>query len=94
MLRLIKQVFIALLIFSGSLASTANASDFTTWTYSCWLKSSSRTELLSICGYWDRCNGSCSTLDDPSGKICVQNKTKDVNLSVFNIIRRKMNQKH
>ena len=81
MLRLIKKVFIALLIFSRSLASTTNAS-------------SSRTELLSICGYWDSCNGSCSTLDDPSGKICVQNKTEDVDLSVFNIIRRKMNQKH
>ena len=30
MLRLIKKVFIALLIFSRLLASTANASDFTT----------------------------------------------------------------
>ena len=25
----------------------------------------------------DRCNESCNTLDDLSGKICVNNKTKD-----------------
>ena len=36
----------------------------------------------------DRCNRTCNTLDDPSNRICVPNKTKDVNLSVFNIITR------
>ena len=34
----------------------------------------------------DRCNGSCNALDHLSSKICVSNKTKDVNLYVFNII--------
>ena len=34
----------------------------------------------------DKCNGSCNTLDDPSCRICVPNKTKHVNLNVFNKI--------
>ena len=38
---------------------------------------------------WDRCNRSCNTLDDPSGKICVPKTTEDVNVSVFNVIMRK-----
>ena len=36
----------------------------------------------------DRCNGSCNTLDNPSGRIYVLNKTKDINLNVFNMIAR------
>ena len=31
----------------------------------------------------DRCTESCNTLDDPSGRICVPNKTEDANLSVL-----------
>ena len=34
----------------------------------------------------DKCVGSCNTLNDLSKKICVPNKTKDLNLSVFNTI--------
>ena len=34
----------------------------------------------------DRCAGSCNTLNDLSNKVCVPNKTKDLNLSVFNMI--------
>ena len=34
----------------------------------------------------DRCVGSCNTLNDLSNKICVRNKTEDLNLSVFNMI--------
>ena len=37
--------------------------------------------LLSICGYV----GSCNILNDLS-KVCVPNKTEDLNLSVFNMI--------
>ena len=33
-----------------------------------------------------RCNGSCNTLDNSSTKICLPNKTKDVNAKVFNMI--------
>ena len=32
------------------------------------------------------CNGSRSTLDDPSSTICAPNKIEDVNLNVFNMI--------
>ena len=34
----------------------------------------------------DICVGSCNTLNDLSNKVCVLNKTKDLNLSVFNMI--------
>ena len=34
----------------------------------------------------DRFVGSCNTLNDLSFKICVANKTEDLNLSVFNMI--------
>ena len=40
------------------------------------------------------CNWSCNTLDDTSDRICVPNKTEDVNLDVLNMIKRIMNQKH
>ena len=42
----------------------------------------------------DRCVGSCNTLNDLSNKVCVPNKTKYLNLSVFNKITEKMNRKH
>ena len=31
------------------------------------------------------CAGSCSTLDDLSSRVCVSNKTEDLNLHVFNM---------
>ena len=34
----------------------------------------------------DRCVGSCNTLNNLSNKLCIPNKTKDLNLSMFNII--------
>ena len=34
----------------------------------------------------DRGNGSCNTLDNPSDRICVPNKTEDINLKVCNMI--------
>ena len=33
----------------------------------------------------DRCVGSCNTQNDFSNKLCIPNKTEDLNLSVFNI---------
>ena len=36
----------------------------------------------------DRSVGSCNTLNDLSNKVCVSNKTEDLNLSVFNMITR------
>ena len=34
----------------------------------------------------DRCVGSCNTLSGFSNKVCILNKTEDLNLSVFNMI--------
>ena len=34
----------------------------------------------------DRCVGSCNTLNDLSNKVCVPNKTEDLNQSAFNMI--------
>ena len=34
----------------------------------------------------DRCVWSCNTLNDLSNKVCVPNKTEDLNLSVFNMV--------
>ena len=34
----------------------------------------------------DRCVGSCYTLNDLSNKVCVPNKTEDLNPSIFNMI--------
>ena len=36
----------------------------------------------------DRFNGTCSTVDDLLVKICAPNKTKDVNVKVFNMVTR------
>ena len=36
----------------------------------------------------DGCNGNCNTLDDPSVRICVSNKTKDLSLNIFDMITR------
>ena len=36
----------------------------------------------------DRCVKTCNTLNDLSNKVCVPNKTQDLNLSVFNTITR------
>ena len=34
----------------------------------------------------DRCFGSCNTLNDLSNKVCVRNKTEDLDISMFNMI--------
>ena len=34
----------------------------------------------------DRCARNCNTLNDLSNKVCVLNKTEDLNLSMFNMI--------
>ena len=36
----------------------------------------------------DRCVGSCKTLDDLSNKVCIPNKTEDLNVDMFNMITR------
>ena len=34
----------------------------------------------------DRCAGSCDTLNDLSNKVCLPNKTEDLDLSMFNMV--------
>ena len=34
----------------------------------------------------DECAGSCNTLNDLSDRVCVPNKTEDLNIYVFNMI--------
>ena len=34
----------------------------------------------------DRCAGSCNIINGVSNKVCVSNKTENLNLSVFNMI--------
>ena len=100
MYRLIKRVFVALLSFSGSLASIANVSNFTPCISINNEPCTTRSTLIDInldeynqelrCYSFivnlDICNGSCNTLDELSGRIYVLSKTEDVNLSVFNTI--------
>ena len=81
MFKFIKKAFIVLVSFSGSLftkcMSVNNETYFARPTLIDW----NLTELhyhpfmLSL----DRCNENCNTLDDPSCRICVLNKTEDVN---------------
>ena len=37
----------------------------------------------------DRCLGSCNTLKDLSNKVCIPDKTEDLNLSMFIMITEK-----
>ena len=36
----------------------------------------------------DKCDGICDTFDDLSMKVCVPSKTKDLNVTVFNMVKR------
>ena len=102
MFRLIRQVFIELWSSSESLANVINVSDYTNhnlWLYNnqpC----ISRPTLIDLNidehkqGFCynsfminlGRCNGSCNTLDNSSGRIYVPNEIENPNLSVFNMI--------
>ena len=96
MFGLIKKVFIMLLSLSGSLDCVAKAFDYTkclSLKNGRFLARRNITDLYPeelqyylLMFSLDRCNGSCNALDHLSSKICVSNKTKDVNLYVFNII--------
>ena len=81
-------MFIGLLTFSGSLATKGMS-----------LNSEQCKARLALFGlnlvklrYYlfmislGKCNGSCNSVDDLFVKICVQNKTKSVNIKVFNMI--------
>ena len=99
MFRLIKQVFMSLLSFSGTFASMANVSNITTVMSLNNHQYVTRRTLIDLNpgeynqGFWylifivklDRWNWSCNALDDPSSRICIANKTEDLNLNVLNM---------
>ena len=49
-------------------------------------KCSDELQYYSVVAELDRCIGSYYTLENLSNKVCVPNKTEDLNLSVFNMI--------
>ena len=96
MLKFIKQAFVGLLSFSGSLACATKISGCSkciSLNIELCLSKTSPTELnpnelhhYQFIVSLDRSNGSCDAFDDLASRICVPNKTKDVNLNIFNMI--------
>ena len=90
MFRLIKQVFIVLLNFSGSLVTKCVSLN----NELCM----SRPNLIDLnpieLNYYpfmvslDKCSGSCNAADDLSTKTSVPSKRKDMTIKVFNMITR------
>ena len=95
MFGIIKKIFTRLLI------STVNASTHTKCMLLCNQKCMIQTTLINLhpneysqeLYYYpfvfnlDRCLGSCNALNKLSNKVCVPNKTEDLNLSVLNMIQ-------
>ena len=100
MFALIRQVFIVLLRFSRSLASIVNAVDYIKCIFlnnqQCMaqytLNNLHSNEYIQGLRYYpfavslNRCMGNRNTLNYVSNRVCVSNKTEDLDLSVFNII--------
>ena len=91
MFWLIKQVFIGLLSFHGSLATkcmSLNNEQCKTRLTFVDLNPVELKYCLSMISL-DECSGNCNSVDDLSTKICVPNQTKSViNVKVFNMIAR------
>ena len=95
MFELIKKFFIGLL---GSIVSASNHTKYVSLSNrKCMIQPTAWFDLhpneyiqeLHYCPFvvkFDRCVGSCNTLNELSNKVCVPNRTEDLNLSVFNII--------
>ena len=87
-------------IFIGLLASLVNASNHTKCVSSsnqkCNIQSISinlhPNEYAQVLHHYpfavnlERCVGMCNILNDSSNKVCILNKTEDLNLSVFNVV--------
>ena len=56
-------------------------------------ESNQQLRCYSLMVNLDKCNGSCITFDDPAGRICVSNKTENVNINVFNMITKNFESK-
>ena len=106
MFRLTKQVFIAILSFSRSLHNKNIVSNFTISISFNNQPCMTRPILIDLnpdkynqgLRYYpfmvnlDRCRGSCNTFDDPSGRICVPNRTGKVNLNNKNSMMTRINE--
>ena len=77
---------IILKMFTVLLTCIVNASNHTKWVLLGNQKCMIQPTLFLV--KLDRCAGGCCTLNDLSNKVCVSNKTEDLNLGVF-IIKRK-----
>ena len=87
-------------MFMGSLISIANACNYTKCVSSSNQKCMIQPTFINLhpneysqkFHYYlftvklNKCVGSCNTLNDLSNKVCVPNKTEDLNLNVFNVI--------
>ena len=103
MFEFLKKAFIALLNFRGPIASIVNvfyhAKCMPLSNQSCMNHSTiislHRNDYFDELHYYAftvnlyRCIGSFNTINDLSNKICVPDKTEDLNLSAFNTITRK-----
>ena len=94
MFRLIKKIFIGLL--TGIVSASNHTKCMLLSSQECLnqptLINLRLNEYSQKCHYYpfslklDGCVGSCNTLNDLSSKVCVPNKTEDLNLSVLNMI--------
>ena len=87
-------------IFIGLLTGLVDASNHTQWVSLSNQKCVIQPILINLHPYeysqefhyypfavkLDRFFGSCNTINDLSNKVCIPNKTENLNLSVFNII--------
>ena len=94
MLKFIKQTYIVLLLlllgFGRSLATKCPSMNNQPCTPRLSLIDLNPDELpyYPFMVSLDMCAGSCSTVEGPFGRICVPNKIEDVNLNIFDIIKK------
>ena len=95
-LKTIKEAYIALLSFSGSIARAAKVTGYTKCMFLnnelCIARSKLIDSNLEEIHYYllmvslDRCKRSCNIFDNLSSTICILNKREDLNLNVFQVI--------
>ena len=88
MFRLIKQVLTALLSFSGSLATKFVSLNNEPYMIRLTLIDLNPVELnyYPFMIVLDKFSKNCSSFENLSTKICIPDKTKDINIKVFNMI--------
>ena len=94
MLGLIKKIFIGLL--TGLVNGSTNAKCISSSNQKCMTQPtlinlhtneySQKSHYYPFTVKLERCVGSCNTINDLSNKVCILNKTEDLNLNIFNMI--------